>query len=81
MYQLEGEYAKLNVFTKPLHHRQDVTQDQFLNGVIAGLNSRFPFSPDWFPYQSSKEPRLPYYLYMGVRNKWIHAFPKSISTK
>ena len=32
---------KMYVFTKPLHHEQDVIQGKFLSEFAAGLNSEF----------------------------------------
>ena len=43
---------KKSVFTEPLHYRQDVTQGQFLSGVIAGFEFRVFILLEYLPNQS-----------------------------
>ena len=63
---------QLYVFTQPIHHGQNLTHGQLL---------RFSFS--WTTcLTNSKEPSLPIFPSLGgVKNWWIHTFPKSISAK
>ena len=71
----------MNVFTQPLHNKQDVAQGQFLSGV----------QPVWilsFPSRlvaiatKAKEPSVPSYLPLADEwKKWILAFSKGKCTK
>ena len=54
----------VNVFTQPLHHKQDVTQRQCLKRSTAGLNSEFFISYGYLI--KAKEQNLPCYLRRAV---------------
>ena len=67
--------AYLYVFTQPLHHKQNVTQDQFL----AGMNSEIFFLIGWLPYQGQRTQSAQLFSHNRWGNKrWIHAFPTGI---
>ena len=63
--------------TQPInHHEQDVTQGQFFKWTMAGLNSELSFSYNsWLPQSALL------FTNSWRKNRWIHAFPKSISVK
>ena len=58
---------------------RDMTQGQFLSGVLTGLNSEFSFSLTSC-FTKAEETSLSYYFSQSWReNNWINTFPKGIN--
>ena len=65
------------VFSQPLYHEQDATQDKVLSGLQLVLNSELSFF-EIGCHHKAKEPSLPYYLSIAREKRWIHVLSLSL---
>ena len=80
-HELPSDIVPGYLFTQPLSHWQDMTQDQFLSRVKLVLNLEIFFSKTGC-ITKTKEPNLFYYLPItSGENEYIDAFSKGITTK